>query len=87
MCRSAAGSRLDFATRHPERTEKLVLLCPGGVGRQKYGFIFKAAFLLLIGDWGRRKAMVVAMGPQVSNGDASRPAYLLSVYRNSGRAG
>lgn len=72
---------LDFATRHPERTEKLVLLCPGGVGRQKYAFIFKAAFLLLIGDWGRRKAMVVAMGPQVSNGDASRPAYLLSVYK------
>jgi pimeloyl-ACP methyl ester carboxylesterase len=72
---------LDFATRHPERMENLVLLCPGGVGRQKYGFIFKAAFLLLLGDWGRRKAMVVAMGPQVSNGDASRPAYLLSVYK------
>jgi pimeloyl-ACP methyl ester carboxylesterase len=28
---------LDYATRQPERVESLVLLCPGGVGRQKAG--------------------------------------------------
>jgi pimeloyl-ACP methyl ester carboxylesterase len=28
---------LDYATRRPERVRSLVLLCPGGVGRQKTG--------------------------------------------------
>jgi pimeloyl-ACP methyl ester carboxylesterase len=30
---------LDYATRQPERVESLVLLCPGGVGRQTFGEI------------------------------------------------
>jgi pimeloyl-ACP methyl ester carboxylesterase len=32
---------LDFAIRRPERVTRLALLCPGGVGRQKVGWIFK----------------------------------------------
>jgi pimeloyl-ACP methyl ester carboxylesterase len=28
---------LDYATRRPDRVERLALLCPGGVGRQKSG--------------------------------------------------
>ena len=30
---------LDYATRRPDRVESLVLLCPGGVGRQTFGKI------------------------------------------------
>ena len=32
---------LDYATRRPERVEKLVLMCPAGIGRQK-NFLIKA---------------------------------------------
>jgi pimeloyl-ACP methyl ester carboxylesterase len=54
---------LDYATRRPHRVESLVLLCPSGVGRQKMGFLFKAIPLLMLGRWGRRKAMDMVAGP------------------------
>jgi len=54
---------LDYATRRTNRVDALALLCPGGVGRQKMGFLFTALPLLMFGDWGRRKAMEIAMGP------------------------
>jgi pimeloyl-ACP methyl ester carboxylesterase len=44
---------LDYATRRPERVEKLALLCPGGVGRQR-GLIVLWLPLLFFGAWGRR---------------------------------
>lgn len=46
---------LDYATRRPESVERLVLLCPSGVGRQRGDFLFKALPLLLLGAWGRRR--------------------------------
>ncbi len=45
---------LDYATRRPQRVERLVLLCPGGVGRQKKGWMLFLP-LMLLGAWGRRK--------------------------------
>ncbi|WP_326620301.1 alpha/beta fold hydrolase [Streptomyces decoyicus] len=45
---------LDYATRRPERVTRLTLLCPGGVGRQKVGWLFKA---LLLRPFGRRGAL------------------------------
>ena len=45
---------LDYATRRPERVERLVLLCPGGVGRQKKGWMLFLP-LMFFGRWGRRK--------------------------------
>lgn len=36
---------LDYATRRPERVDRLALLCPGGVGRQKRGWLFRALLL------------------------------------------
>ncbi|MFD0164983.1 alpha/beta fold hydrolase [Streptomyces decoyicus] len=45
---------LDYATRRPERVTRLALLCPGGVGRQKVGWLFKA---LLLRPFGRRGAL------------------------------
>jgi pimeloyl-ACP methyl ester carboxylesterase len=45
---------LDYATRRPQRVERLVLLCPGGVGRQKKGWMLFLP-LMFLGAWGRRK--------------------------------
>jgi pimeloyl-ACP methyl ester carboxylesterase len=52
---------LDYATRRPERVTALAVMCPGGVGRTKTGWLFKAVFLRLFGDRGlRRSAREVA---------------------------
>jgi pimeloyl-ACP methyl ester carboxylesterase len=52
---------LDYATRRPERVEKLALLCPGGIGRQKSTVLF-ALPLLFFGHWGRRRLMRFVLG-------------------------
>lgn len=52
---------LDYATRRPERVERLALLCPGGVGRQKSNVMF-ALPLLLLGSWGRRRLQRYVLG-------------------------
>jgi pimeloyl-ACP methyl ester carboxylesterase len=54
----------------------LVLLCPGGVGRQKMSFMFKALPLLLLGKWGRKKAMALAAGPSRGDAALANPAYV-----------
>ncbi|WP_020580088.1 alpha/beta fold hydrolase [Actinopolymorpha alba] len=52
---------LDYATRRPERVTRLALLCPGGIGRQKIGWLFKALLLRPFGRWGvRQSARTVA---------------------------
>jgi pimeloyl-ACP methyl ester carboxylesterase len=72
---------LDFATRNPSRVRKLVLLCPGGVGRQKTGFLLKAMFLMLFGEWGRKKALSLALGATRDNANPQAEAYMLSIFR------
>jgi pimeloyl-ACP methyl ester carboxylesterase len=67
---------LDFATRHPERVAQLALLCPGGVGRQRAGFIFRALPLLFLGAWGRRRLTALIAGPEL----ARDPALTASPY-------
>ncbi|KUL38962.1 alpha/beta hydrolase [Streptomyces sp. NRRL F-4489] len=52
---------LDYALRRPERVTRLALLCPGGVGRQKTGWLVKALLLRALGRRGvRRSARMVA---------------------------
>lgn len=58
---------LDYATRRPERVESLVVLCPGGVGRQKIGFLFKLLPLRLLGQYGQRKASELVLGRGPAN--------------------
>jgi pimeloyl-ACP methyl ester carboxylesterase len=53
---------LDYATRRPDRVDKLVLLNPGGVGRHR-NILLWALPLLLLGPWGRRKMMQRIGGP------------------------
>jgi pimeloyl-ACP methyl ester carboxylesterase len=53
---------LDYATRRPGRVERLALICPAGIGRQK-NFLLKAAPLMLLGPWGLRKVREMVFGP------------------------
>ena len=52
---------LDYANRRPEAVERLALLCPAGIGRQK-NFLLKAIPLLLLGPWGVRKVREMVFG-------------------------
>jgi len=47
---------LDYASRRPNRVERLVVINPGGVGRPKNVLLW-ALPLLMLGRWGRRKMM------------------------------
>jgi len=53
---------LDYAMRRPGRVERLALLCPAGVGRQRY-FALRVALQVLLGPWGVRKVREWAFGP------------------------
>lgn len=53
---------LDYATRRPERVRGLALLCPAGVGAQR-NLLLKAAPLLLLGAFGRRRLGELVYGP------------------------
>ncbi|GAA1348216.1 alpha/beta fold hydrolase [Saccharothrix algeriensis] len=53
---------LDYATRRPDRVGKLALLCPGGIGRQKVGFLLKALLCKPFGQWGVRRSIKAVAG-------------------------
>jgi pimeloyl-ACP methyl ester carboxylesterase len=53
---------LDYATRRPERVERLAVLCPPGIGRQKVGIVFATFGLGLCGQWGKRKLLEKILG-------------------------
>lgn len=53
---------LDYARGRPAAIERIAVLCPAGVGRQK-NFLLKAAPLLLLGPWGARRMREMVMGP------------------------
>jgi pimeloyl-ACP methyl ester carboxylesterase len=52
---------LDYARRRPEAVERLALLCPAGIGRQK-NFLLIALPLMLMGPWGRRRVREMVFG-------------------------
>lgn len=53
---------LDYATRRPDRVDRLALTCPGGIGRQKKGVLILALLLLPFGQLGRRRTMSLVLG-------------------------
>jgi pimeloyl-ACP methyl ester carboxylesterase len=63
---------LDYATRRPARVESLALLCPGGIGGRKSGFLLAVMFLQLFGERGRNRAMRLALGPLPKNVPVTR---------------
>lgn len=75
---------LDFATRHPERAERLALLCPGGIGRQKVGVLLASLLLTPFGNRGRYPAMRTALGPNLPGETEAGEFidYMLLIFRN-----
>jgi pimeloyl-ACP methyl ester carboxylesterase len=74
---------LDYATRRPERVERLALMCPAGVGRQK-NFLLKALPLMLLGSWGNRKVreMVFGRAPsQITQGQAQMRDFMVLIFK------
>jgi pimeloyl-ACP methyl ester carboxylesterase len=53
---------LDYAIRRPERVERVAVLCPGGIGRQKVGIVFTTLLFRMLGGWGRRKLAERTLG-------------------------
>lgn len=53
---------LSFATTYPEKVEKLSLICPGGIARERRSFIFKAVFYSLWGSWGQKQILKIVNG-------------------------
>jgi pimeloyl-ACP methyl ester carboxylesterase len=53
---------LAYAIRRPERVERVAVLCPGGIGRQKVGIVFAVIALRVCGAWGRRKLLGLILG-------------------------
>jgi pimeloyl-ACP methyl ester carboxylesterase len=75
---------LDYATRRPERVEKLALMCPAGIGRQK-NFLLKALPLMLLGSWGNRKVreMVFGRAPaQMSPGQIQMRGFMVLIFKH-----
>lgn len=68
---------LDHAVRRPSRVNRLVLLCPAGIGRQTYGWLLPVILLRLLGSWGQRRSVAKVAGL----GDASFLDYLTEIYR------
>jgi pimeloyl-ACP methyl ester carboxylesterase len=51
-----------FAIKYPDRIDKLILLCPAGIGTQNKSFIFTALFYMLLGEKGIRKLFKIING-------------------------
>jgi pimeloyl-ACP methyl ester carboxylesterase len=62
---------LAFATAEPQRVDHLVLVSPAGIGRAKVSFVVRTLVLMSLGQWGRRKAVMLAVGPMRGKPDAT----------------
>lgn len=71
---------LDYATRRPGRVTRLALLCPAGVGRQKYARLILALFWRLFGRWGVRRSVRTVAGVDPGP-DLDRIALVFSQFR------
>lgn len=60
-----------FTIRFPEKVDKLVLLCPAGIGTQNKTFIFTALFHMLFGEKGLRRLF------KIINGNVDMPEIML----------
>ncbi|HXJ16106.1 MAG TPA: alpha/beta hydrolase [Candidatus Polarisedimenticolia bacterium] len=53
---------LDYAIRRPARVERVAVLCPGGIGRQKVGIVFATLLSRIFGRRGKRWLMERILG-------------------------
>ena len=68
-----AGAK--FAIKYPNKVDKLVLICPAGIGPQKKSFIFKFLFYSLFGEKGIDKLYYKI------NGDKHIPEIMLNYQK------
>lgn len=64
-----------FAIKYSDKVEKLVLLCPAGIGPQKKSFAFKALFYMMLGDKGIDKLYYKV------NGEKPMPKIMLNYQK------
>ncbi len=53
-----------FASACPERVERLVLMCPGGIATTHASFMPRAILLTLLGQWGMRRLVQALFADQ-----------------------
>jgi pimeloyl-ACP methyl ester carboxylesterase len=76
---------LDYAIRRPARVERLAVLAPGGIGRQKYGAVAASLVLMPLGDRSRSLALRLALGPVPAPGtpaDRAFSGYVLLIQQH-----
>ncbi|HEV7976406.1 alpha/beta fold hydrolase [Amycolatopsis sp.] len=71
---------LDYATRRPDRVERLALLNPAGVGKFKTAILVKLLFLGMLGDWGLRRKLLVAGGAEL--GESTAAEFVMLVFKH-----
>jgi pimeloyl-ACP methyl ester carboxylesterase len=71
---------IDYATRHPHRVARLVLLNPSGIGRTRVGLLLRAIALRPLGDWGRRRMLAAVAGSEP--GDPTIGEFALLIFRH-----
>lgn len=59
-----AWTALKFSVVNPERIEKLILICPGGIIPDRPSFLIRAIGLSLLGQWGTRRLIRALFGAQ-----------------------
>ena len=67
---------LDYAIRCPRRVERIAVLCPGGIGRQKVGIVFATLLSRLFGERGKRKLMERILGRAPADPPPALKAFL-----------
>ena len=60
-----------FSFSHPNKVGKLVVLCPSGFAKPKISFIFKAIFLMMLGEYGLKKFEEILFNSKSTNPEAS----------------
>lgn len=58
---------LDFAVTYPDKVESMVLMCIGGLYKQKMSFIWKAIGYSMLGKWGGDQLVKLVNGGKAPN--------------------
>ncbi len=72
---------LDYAIRRPERVERVAVLCPGGIGRQKVGIVFATLLSRIIRRTGKAETDGTNPRPRTGRSAAAREG--LSRFRSA----
>jgi pimeloyl-ACP methyl ester carboxylesterase len=69
----------DFSTRQPDRVDRLAVLSPSGIGRQKVGIALLTVFLLPLGRYGRELSMRLVLG---TNPPPAMAEFVLLIHKD-----